>query len=329
VKNVFPVFLFCLLWSSGISGQRIFEKVKGVSLESPPFELAIDDYETLASTNANWVAVIPYGFSGADNPSVHFDSERQWWGERVEGAYKMVSLAKETGYKVMMKPQVWVFREWVGNHGFDTEEEWQQWENSYENFIITFAHLADSLGVEIFCLGTEYKRSTSERVEFWLNLIESVRSIYSGKLTYAANWDEYELIPFWAKLDYIGVDAYFPLSEEQAPEISELLLKWLPVKEKMKATSDSLNKSILLTEFGYRSVDGAAGAQWKLDSSPLNLEAQRIAYLALFEMFWIEDWIAGGFFWKWRFHPNAGGEKDKSYTPQGKPAMKIIQSVYE
>jgi hypothetical protein len=327
VKKLLPL-LIVALWSNCLNGQGVLEKIEGVSLESPPFELSAQDFNDLLSTNANWLAVIPYGFSPADHPKVTFNSERQWWGERVEGASKMVNLAKESGYQVMMKPQVWIFRGWVGDYGFETDAEWEDWENSYKNFILTFARLSDSLQVDLFCLGTEYKRATGQRPQFWFDLIDSVRKVYKGKITYAANWDEYENIPFWDKLDYIGVDAYFPLSLNDTPEISELLLNWLPLKARMKTLSDSLEMPILLTEFGYRSVDGAAGKQWDLNSKPFNEEAQRRAYLALFESLWTESWIAGGFFWKWRFRMENHKEEDRSYSPQNKPAMKIIQSVY-
>jgi hypothetical protein len=328
VKKFFPVLILAFVYCSDLQAQGDTAKIEGVSLESPPFELSLNDLDDLSTTNANWLAVIPYGFSPADHPRVSFDDERQWWGEKVDGTRTMIQLAHQKNYRVMLKPQVWIFRGWVGDYGFESEQEWEDWEESYENFIITFAQLADSMGVELFCLGTEYKRATRERPHFWANLIDSVRAVYKGRLTYAANWDEYENIPFWDKLDYIGVDAYFPLSYNETPEMSELLLNWLPVKDKMKTLSDSLKRPILLTEFGYRSVNKAAGNQWKLGSSPFNEEAQRRAYLALFESLWVEKWLAGGFFWKWRFINGVGGENDRSYTPQGKSALKVIQSVY-
>ena len=328
MKKFFLVIFVLLAQTFYLPAQVEFEKMKGVSLESPPFELTAKDFERINSSNANWVAVIPYGFSPSNHPQVSFNSERQWWGERVDGAAQMVKLAQEKGYKLMLKPQVWIFRGWVGDYGFDTEKEWEVWEKSYENFIITFARLADSLEVKLFCLGTEYKRATTERPQYWSSLIDSIRQIYDGEITYAANWDEYEQIPFWDKLDFIGVDAYFPLSQEETPEMSELLLNWLPVKTRMKLLSDSLNKPVLLTEFGYRSVDKAAGNQWNLKSSPVNMEAQRRAYLAIFESLWVETWVSGGFVWKWQFRSGAGGLNDGSYTPQGKPALEILKSVY-
>jgi len=329
VKKIFSVLIIFYFSTNWVTAQTGHSKIKGISLESPPFELNLNDYKSLEETNANWVAVIPYGFSPADNPKVHFDSERQWWGERLKGTAQMIELAKSEGYKVMLKPQVWIFRGWVGDYGFETEEEWLEWEESYSEFILTFARLADTLEVELFCLGTEYKNATTVRPDFWIDLVKSVRDNYKGKLTYAANWDEYEHIKFWTELDYIGIDAYFPLSEKVTPNISELLLSWVPEKLHMKTLSDSLKKPVLLTEFGYRSVNGTAGEQWKLSGNPINLEAQRRAYLALFESLWGENWVVGGFVWKWQFRKGAGGVSDSGYTPQGKPALQILREVYK
>ena len=303
-------------------------RIDGVSLESPPFELNDKRFEVFKEINAEWVAVIPYGFSRENLPKVHYDSEKQWWGERLDGAAEMIKSAKANGLKIMLKPQVWIFRGWVGDYGFNSEEEWMEWESSYTNFILAFANLADSLDVELFCLGTEYRRAASERPDYWIGLIEKVRDVYKGKLTYAANWDEYEGISFWDKLDYIGVDAYFPLSEAKTPGISDLMPAWRDVKSNLKALSDKFSKPVLLAEYGYKSVDRAAGRQWELKGNPLNLEAQRKAYLALYEALWNEPWIAGGFFWKWQFGKGAGGIDDKKYTPQGKPALEAIKNAY-
>ena len=61
----------------------------------------------------------------------------------------------------------------------------------------------------------------------------------------------------------------------------------------------------------------------------VNLNAQTNAMQAFFETFWHEDWIAGGFIWKW-YHNNdrAGGNDNTRFTPQNKPAEAIIKDVY-
>ena len=329
VKKISLFLIFSLLSLAALRAQNDFEKIEGISLESPHFVLNSEDYNDLAQTNANWLAVIPYGFSPSERPQVFFNSDKQWWGERIDGCSKMIEMAHAQGYKVMLKPQVWIFRGWVGEYGCESEEEWINWESSYKKFILTFARLADSLDVELFCLGTEYKRATKERGEYWEKLIHQVRSVYKGQLTYAANWDEFQDITFWTELDYIGIDAYFPLSEKSTPEISELLYAWIPIKSELRNLADSLQMKVLLTEFGYKSVDGASGKQWALRSQPLNLEVQRRSYLALFESLWSESWLSGGFVWKWQFRSRAGGIDDRGYTPQGKPALEVLKQIYQ
>jgi hypothetical protein len=62
----------------------------------------------------------------------------------------------------------------------------------------------------------------------------------------------------------------------------------------------------------------------------VNLDAQKIAYEAIYEKFWSEEWFAGGFLWKWYdYHESAGGMNNKNYTPQNKPAEDAIRSAYE
>ena len=61
----------------------------------------------------------------------------------------------------------------------------------------------------------------------------------------------------------------------------------------------------------------------------VNLNAQTNATKAFFDSFWKEDWIAGGFIWKW-FHDNesVGGPNDAWFTPQNKPVESIIKEIY-
>lgn len=45
----------------------------------------------------------------------------------------------------------------------------------------------------------------------WRGLVDRVRGRFSGRLTYAANFDNYMNVGFWDRLDAMGVNAYFPL----------------------------------------------------------------------------------------------------------------------
>ena len=79
--------------------------------------------------------------------------------------------------------------------------------------------------VELFCIGTELSFA-SQKTDKWKELIQKVKTSYDGKLTYAANWDNYKNIKFWDDLDFVGIDAYFPLSYTTKPDLEELKNGW-------------------------------------------------------------------------------------------------------
>ena len=134
------------------------------------------------------------------------------------------------------------------------------------------------------------------RPTYWKLLIKEIREVYDGKLTYAANWDNYQNVPFWKELDYIGVDAYFPLSDAEVPTEGQLTKGWMGVKKQLKHFTDSCGKELLFTEYGYRNIPYTARGNWKnKDVLGLNQEAQSNAYHALYQNWWNEKNFAGGF----------------------------------
>ncbi|GAL63351.1 glycoside hydrolase family 113 [Algibacter lectus] len=133
-------------------------------------------------------------------------------------------------------------------------------------------------------------------------------------------------------MDYIGIDAYFPVSETKTPTVAECMANWGTHKAVIKSTSETYKKPILFTEFGYRSVDFTGKEPWRSDRAmdSVNLEAQTNTSEALFKTFWMEDWFAGGFIWKWfHNHEKSGGENNSRFTPQNKPVEQLIKSHYE
>ncbi|WP_299396531.1 glycoside hydrolase TIM-barrel-like domain-containing protein [uncultured Gelidibacter sp.] len=310
------------------------QKINGVSFVAA--REAVDDKHVvpLVKLNANYAAVMPFGFiRELSHPEINFNNERQWFGETEKGVKQYIQTLQSKHIKIMMKPQIWVHRgEFTGFIKMEHEDDWKTLETSYSDFILTYAKVAEETKVDIFCIGTELESFIDERPDYWRQLIVDIKKVYKGKLTYAANWNEYDRTPFWADLDYIGVDAYFPLSDKQTPTLEECRAGWAPHKKQLKAFYKRYQKPILFTEYGYRSVDYAAKAPWKADRdmTSVNMEAQANAMQALFDENWGEEWFAGGFIWKW-FHDyeNVGGEKDTQFTPQNKPVEAIISATYK
>ena len=306
-------------------------KINGVSFVASVNPLDENAFVPVANINANWVAIMPYAFNHSGATKITYNTPRQWWGERAEGVIGSIKLAQKKGLKVMLKPHVWVIGEgWTGDFTLATESDWREWENQYSNYILDYVKIADSLNVEIFCMGLEYRKVVAQRPEFWGNLADKIRTIYGGKITYAANWDNYQNIPFWDKMDYISIDAYFPLSQKDTPTVDELVALWEQPFRDIEALQLKHQKPILFTEFGYRSINKGAGRHWELPTQGTpNMEIQSNALQALFNKFWQQTWFKGGFLWKWfNFHKTAGGTDNSRHTPQNKPAELVVKNHY-
>ncbi|GGG37664.1 hypothetical protein GCM10011344_43140 [Dokdonia pacifica] len=310
------------------------QKINGISFVASRDKATNEHVKPVVEVGANYAAVMPFGFIRAlDNPTIVYNTDRQWYGERREGAKDYIKLLQSNGIKVMLKPQLWIWRgEYTGYLKMETEENWKALETSYEAFILDYAKLAQETGTSIFSIGTELEQFVANRPAFWESLIKKIKAVYKGKLTYASNWDEYKRVPFWDQMDYVGVDAYFPLSEMQTPSVKSVIDGWRWWKGELSAFSKLHGKKILFTEWGYRSVDFTAKEPWTSDHSvtTVNLEAQANTTKATFDALWGEDWFAGGFIWKWFIHHSrSGGSDNNRFTPQNKPAEAVIKEYYD
>lgn len=325
-------FLSCfgLLWMLVFSTQLLaFEKVKGISFVASDQPINEKDVEPIVQLNANWVTLMPYGFIGKDGV-VHYNSKWQWWGEKEEGLRKTIDLCTKAGLKIMVKPQIWMMDAYTGDFKLNTEKEWETFEASYQNFILDFLTVASSLRVELFCIGTEWREFIKARPIFWKKMIQTIREKYIGKLVYAANWDDYKVVPFWSELDFIGVNGYFPISVNKKPSLNELVKGWEYQATNLERFSAEHKRKIIFTEIGYRSMDGSTISPWEHNSKAnYAADIQSNAFKALFRVIWDKDWFAGMFIWKWYHnHSERGGNGDVDFTPQNKPAAELIKTFW-
>ncbi len=327
--------LFCILFSTALTAQS-WEgpRVSGMTLIAPPDEFAEDPFPPLVENNVKWIGVVPYSFIRRGDAKVQFgNANHQWWGETPEGVKETIRLAKIHNLNIMLKPQVWIQGSWVGEMDYETEEEWAIWENSYREYILAFAKIAQENEVEIFCIGTEFKIAALEREGYWRSLIREVRDVYCGSLTYCSNWDHYDKIPFWKELDMIGISAYFPLTEKKTPTVKELVKLWKPVKQKLEKFSEKNKKPILFAEYGYLSIDGCAGKTWELEQvrtvTPVNEQAQANALEALYTTFYQQDFWAGCVMWKWWDWVKENNDyMQREYTPRWKKGEIVLRDWY-
>jgi len=295
---------------------------------------AVEAMTNLADTGAGWVAIVINWFQGRIAATDIRPLKNMTPPD--EDVVAMIRLAHDLGLKVMLKPHVDLVRKWwnkwrIGTTWGDDPAARDAWFASYEEFVFHYADIAEAEGVEQFAVGTELAGTTGQ-TERWREVVRGVRDRFSGTLTYAALFTgEESAIGWWDAVDLIGVDAYWPMTDEDDPTVEELKASWTPVLQQMADLSARWDgKPVLFTEIGYRSLDGGnqnLWAPWMLDR-PVDLGEQADCYLAAFESAWEEPWFAGMYWWDWSADPDVGGSRDGGFTPFGKPAEGVLRSWY-
>lgn len=208
------------------------EKIKGVCWDGRD-SVEPKHMQTLHPYSVNWISLTPFGYqSNYNSPEIIMSRGRSNLRQRDQRIRHTTFAAKEAGLKVMLKPHIWLRNrdgKWRSDIEMDSEADWKAWFGQYERFILHYAALAESNQIEALCIGTELYICTAQHEKRWRDLIKKIRAIYSGALTYAANfYQEYQAIQFWDALDFIGVQAYFPLVEALDPDLPSLQAGWRP-----------------------------------------------------------------------------------------------------
>jgi hypothetical protein len=151
--------------------------------------------------------------------------------------------------------------------------------------------------------------------------------VYSGRLVYSANWDNYENTPFVDALDYAGVTGYFELAQEGTePTVADLVHTWRYVRMDLVRWSTRVERPLIITEIGYLSQENAAAWPWKEGArNKVDVELQRKCYEALRRAWDNEPLLEGVYMWQWF---GEGGLTDYEYTPRNKPAAEEIEKWY-
>ncbi|WP_445487744.1 glycoside hydrolase family 113 [Rhodopseudomonas sp. RCAM05734] len=215
---------------------------------------------------------------------------------------------------------------------------------SYRAEIVHLAGIAEQGGVKTFAIGNEMsKLSGSAYLGQWTDLISAVRQVYHGELTYAAATDEASKVSFWSQLDTISVNTYPPLTSSTTPTVADLVHAWTEVPynpyyaaafnykspvDFLHSLSLDYGKPVMMSEVGYRSIDGTAinpgGGSSK---APADAAEQADAYNAFFQVWSTQggSWLKGAEFWQWDLNGNVS---PTGYSVQGKPAQDVVSQYF-
>ena len=286
----------------------------------------------MKNTGANWAAVAPFWYQ-ANKTSTEIKHHTS--GKKTatdESVRSIIRYARSQNIHVALKPMVDAEDgTWRGEF---VPANADQWFTSYRSFIMNYAQMAQDEGVELLFIGTELRQVTKpEYTERWRSIIRDIRGVYSGALTYDANWEgEYEHIEFWNNLDTIALSAYFPVATKNTATLSELKASWQENNGKhwyqdLEAIHNKFNKPVMFGEIGYQSRDGATQTPWNRSGS-LDLEEQALAYEAAISFWKDVPWFKGMFFWHWSTKTRDGGTSNTDWVSYGKPAETVLKTYW-
>ena len=239
-----------------------------------------------------------------------------------------IRYARSIGLGVMLNVHVDTYNpnDWRANINPANRTAWFQ---AYGGWLVHYATLGQQAGATGICLGTEMYHLTDPQVNRantadWIGyIIRPVRHVFSGWLTYSAQWgsgyDADELhVGFWPYLDKIGLSAYFSLPGNGSAK--SLAADWAKTNARYIAPLRKFGKPILFTEVGYRNITGDHLSPWASASGgAANPQEQVRDYNALLGYWSRLSWWNGVVLWDW-YASGQIGPSNLDFTPQGKPA---------
>jgi hypothetical protein len=278
---------------------------------------------SIRATGASQIAIIVTGYqSHAASSQVRADPARSPTPSSVRAA---IDAAGRQGLGVVLKPHVDLEDgRWRGSIAPDDPARWFE---SYQQFLLPWADLAQAGGVETFVVGTELA-GTLAHAEAWGQVIARVRKRFDGRILYAASWDEADRVPFWPDLDGVGVDVYVPVAARENPGRLEILARWQPWLARLERLHARARRPIYFTEIGYRSIDGAGMRPYDFQRRAPEDEAEQADLVwAALQAVAGKSWIKGVLWWDWRAD-GGGGPGDGDYTISGKLAAAELAAAW-
>lgn len=295
-----------------------------------------DSLEKLKYNYVNYVAINGWVYQDTEtSTNIYKDNNNTPIDDAMEN---IIDMAHNKNMMVLLKIDVDAKNGvWRGQFNPSDVNAWFQ---SYKTIMTQYAKLAENKGVEMFSIGCEFRSlSGSTYYSNWTNVIHAIRKVYSGKLIYSANWDEYDNVSFWDELDYIGIDAYFPLDTDNNATANDIKNDWHTSRasgayngrhwiSEISNFCQSKGKNLFFTEIGYSSADGTVDEPWNWNLTPVNLSLQSNCYKGTIMAWTNYSWFEGMFWWDWRKSPYGGGHSDTHHTPMNKPAETVLKEMY-
>jgi hypothetical protein len=283
----------------------------------------------------NWVSLTPFGRVADVHPTGIAMSFEAPFTQNRKAVATAVAQAHAEGLRVLLVPHLWVESgEWRGFIDPGSDPAWKAWAHAYEQFVTNWATIAEQAHVDLLAVGIELRRwVTLERASSFQSVIKHVRSVYKGPLTYAANWDDAEDTVIWGELDFIGINAFYPLAEHPNASFEEMRGAAMARTSRANELAKRWGKPIVFTEFGYTTRKDAALRPWEwpeaLSDVVIDQRSQAQAYRALLAAAIEQPWFGGLFVWRVYADPDdVTQEPEFGFSFRGKLAELELRDAF-
>jgi hypothetical protein len=301
------------------------------------------------------LAVVDWGVKFADDGSmIPLTSASSITPATADLEY-LIDKAHALGLQVFLKPHV-ANLDGVNRNSANTSLSTfsvDKYFPAWSSYLDSLGDMAKRKGVEGIVFGTENNLLDSDFRPQWASLISSLRSHFSGLLSYDAMFSMYANgkdageVVFWDLVDIIGVSLYVPLASSGDPTIAQMEAAWTnnPVGDignvytYLKSLNDKFGKPVMALEGGYQSINGAVTPD-RLNEQPndgqtinnaLQADALRV-YLSMLERY-SGDWFKGVSLWQvtpelMRPSLETSIYNTHEFTFYGKPAADVVKAFF-
>ncbi len=276
----------------------------------------------ITRTGADFIILVPNGLQ--DTAQSEFIS--YWYdGALDDGELEdFIGFAKSKGLRVALKPTVncrnGTWRAHINFFDKDVpgEPKWCNWFESYTDFQLHYAEIAQRCGCEMFIAGCEMVQS-ERREEEWRKLIADIRGVYSGLVSYNTDKYQEDNVTWWDAVDVISSSGYYPIDDWQT-QLNRI--EWVVKK---------FDKPFFFAECGCMSTSGSnlMPNDWSIRGE-IDLQGQADWYAEMFRACAERPWVNGFavWDWSWRQYPENKADSHAGYDIYNKPAEKVVKEFY-
>lgn len=251
----------------------------------------------------------------------------------AEHLSEAIRAAKTAGLRVTLRPTLdestltaVSAKEWRGTIRPSNPGNWFK---TYDDFLAPYLKLAQQEKVDSFVIGTEF--TSMQPDPHWADTVNHAKALYSGELTYAANWDTYVQNPINIPVSRIGVDAYPPLKTLTDDATIQQLVdgwnQWLDGKSTDKLPNTLFYEVDAPAENGAYTHPGV----WGNGGGARNLKTQANWFTAACQVARQRN-LSGLYWWRYDMHQDpaaADPQTDRSDSWLGRPAAQTIRSCFD